>query len=332
MLLDKLPRINLAFLPTPLHEIPNFSKALGGPRLFIKRDDLTGTGFGGNKVRKLEFLLADAKKKGADVIITTGHTQSNHACLTAVASRRLGMKPILVLEKGVHLEQGSMLIDAIIDADVRIVDDSALVQKTMEDCADEARREGHTPYLIPRGGSVPIGAAGYVNACRELLKQMDEQKIKANHLFLAAGSSGTIAGLHVGAKYFKAPFEISGVSVRAKKEDMQDRISSLADDTARFLEMGVAFAPEEITIYDGYVGGGYGVTTPECLDAITLLARTEGIFLDPVYSAKAMSGLIDLIRQKKLNADDTIIFLATGGGPSVFAYSDELLARLSAKS
>jgi 1-aminocyclopropane-1-carboxylate deaminase/D-cysteine desulfhydrase-like pyridoxal-dependent ACC family enzyme len=161
-----------------------------------------------------------------------------------------------------------------------------------------------------------------------MLKQMNEQKIKADHLFLAAGSSGTISGFHVGSKYFKADFKINGVSVRAKKEELQQRIASLSNDTANFLETGATFTPEEITIYDGYVGGGYGVTTPECLDAIILLARTEGIFLDPVYSAKAMSGLIDLIRQKKFSANDTIIFLATGGGPSVFAYSDELLARL----
>ncbi len=330
MLLETLPRINLAFLPTPLEEASHLSATLGGPRIFIKRDDLTGLALGGNKARKLEFLMADAKQKGADVIITTGSSQSNHACMTAAAARVLGMEPILVLEKGVHTEtQGNLLLDDLLGAEVKMVDDSSLVSRTMEELAADLRSKGRKPYLIPRGGSCPLGAVGYVNAVSEICEQLDKQGLKVQYLFAAAGSCGTMAGLIVGARYFQAPFRVIGVSTKLKKEELAGKIASLANETAQLLDMNLTFTPDEITIYDEYVGKGYGIPTPQTIEAIRLVAQTQAIFLDPVYTGKVMAGLLALIRQGRFTTKDNIIFVHTGGVPSLFAYVNELLAHTS---
>ncbi len=330
MSLETLPRITLAHLPTPLQEASHLSAALGGPRIFIKRDDLTGLVLGGNKARKLEFVMADAKQKGADVIITTGGTQSNHASQTAAAARKLGMEPILILWRGVHAEtQGNLLLNSLLDAEVQIIDDRSLVPKTMDDLAADLRSKGRNPYVIPTGASNPLGAVGYVNAASEICEQLKEQGLTAQYLFDAVGSFGTIAGLIVGARYFQAPFQVIGVSVARKKEELADRTANLANETAQLLEMNLTFTPDEITIYDEYVGKGYGIPTPQGIEAIRLVAQTEGIILDPVYTGKAMSGLIDLVRQGRFTPKDTIIFVHTGGAPSIFAYAKELLAPTS---
>jgi len=328
MLLEKLPRITLGFLPTPLEEASRLSAKLGGPRIFIKRDDLTGLALGGNKVRKLEFMMADAKQKGADVIITTGSSQSNHACLTSAAARMLGMDSILVLEKGVHIEtQGNLLLDNLFGAEIKLVDDGSLVPKIMEEVAADLRSQGHNPYLIPMGASCPLGAVGYVNAVAEICEQLDKQELKVQYLFVAAGSCGTMAGLTVGAKYFQAPFQLIGISTGRKKEELAVKVSNLANETAQLLGMNITFTPSEITIYDEYVGKGYGIPTAQAIEAIRLLAHTQAIILDPVYTAKVMAGVIDLIRQGRFTSKDTIIFLHTGGAPSVFAYANELLGQ-----
>lgn len=330
MLLEKLPRITLAHLPTPLEEASHLSAVLGGPRILIKRDDLTGLVLGGNKARKLEFIMADAKQKGADVIITTGAPQSNHACQTAAVARKLGMEPILILQKGAHPEtQGNLLLNSLLDAEVQIIDDPSLVPKAIDDLAADLRSKGRNPYVIPRGASSPLGTVGYVNAASEICEQLNKQGLIAQYLFVAAGSMGTIAGLTVGAKYFQAPFQVIGVSVRAKKEELTVKIADLANETARLLDINLTFTPSEITIYDEYVGKGYGIPTPQCIEAIKLVAQTEGIFLDPVYTGKTMSGLIDLIRQGKFTPQDTVIFAHTGGVPALFAYDKELSAQTS---
>ena len=327
MSLETLPRIDLAHLPTPLDEAPHLSAALEGPRIFIKRDDLTGLALGGNKVRKLEFVMADALQKGADVVITTGSSQSNHACQTAAAARKLSMKAILVLEKGVHIEtQGNLLLDNIFDAEVHLIDDGSLVTETMEKLAAEMRRLGHNPYLIPTGASNALGASGYVNAVKEICEKSVQKRINPQYLIVAAGSIGTMAGLLVGARYFHAPFKVIGISVKLDREALARKIADLANETARLLGMNLTFAPDEISIYDEYVGEGYGIPTPQGIEAIRLVAQTEGLILDPVYSAKAMAGFADLIRQGKFTSQDTIIFVHTGGAPSVFAYANELLA------
>ena len=328
MLLEKLPRITLGFLPTPLEEASRLSAKLGGPRIFIKRDDLTGLALGGNKVRKLEFMMADAKQKGADVIITTGSSQSNHACLTAAAARILGMDSILVLEKGVHIEtQGNLLLDNLFGAEVKLVDDSTLIPKIMKEVAADLRSKGRNPYLIPRGASCPLGAVGYVNAVAEICEQLDKQELNVQYLIAAAGSCGTMVGLTVGTKYFQAPFQLIGISTKLRKEELTAKISSMANGTAQLLDMNLTFTPDETTIYDEYVGKGYGIPTQQAIEAIKLLAHTQAVILEPVYTGKTLAGLIDLIRQGRFTSKDTIIFLHTGGAPSVFAYVNELLGK-----
>lgn len=327
MSLETLPRIDLAHLPTPLDEAPRLSVALKAPRIFIKRDDLTGLALGGNKVRKLEFVMADAVQKGADVVITTGSSQSNHACQTAAAACKLSMKAILVLERGVHIEtQGNLLLDDIFGAEVRLLADGSLVDETMEKSAEEMRRRGHSPYLIPEGASNALGASGYVNAVKEICKQSAQKRIIPQYLIVPAGSIGTMAGLIVGARYFQAPFKVIGISVKLDRETLAEKIAGLANETAQLSGMNLTFAPSEIKIYDEYVGEGYGMPTPQCVEAMRLVARTEGLILDPVYSAKAMAGFADLVRQGKFTSQDTVVFIHTGGAPSVFAYADELLA------
>ncbi|MFC1955932.1 D-cysteine desulfhydrase family protein [Chloroflexota bacterium] len=311
----------------PLDEAPRLSVALEGSQIFIKRDDLTGLALGGNKVRKLEFVMADAIQEGADVVITTGSSQSNHACQTAAAARKLGMKTILVLEKGVHNETlGNLLLDNLFGAEVHIVEEGSPVTEVMKKLAMEARSRGHHPYLIPEGASNALGATGYVNAVKEICKQSVQKRINPRYLIAAAGSCGTMAGLIVGAKYFQAPFKVVGISVKLDRTTLAIIIANLANEIAQLLTMNLAFAPNEITIYDEYVGEGYGIPTPQCIEAIRLVAQTEGIILDPVYSAKTMAGFMDLIRQGRFTPQDTVIFVHTGGAPSVFAYANELLA------
>ncbi|MEE9399944.1 MAG: D-cysteine desulfhydrase family protein [Dehalococcoidales bacterium] len=331
MSLETTPRVALANLPTPLQEAPRLSAALGGPRILIKRDDLTGLALGGNKVRKLEFAMADAKKKGADVIITTGGSQSNHASQTAAAASILGMETYLVLFRGRHPEkQGNMLLYGLYNAKVEIAGESNLdlpkVMQRIDELAAELRSKGRTPYVMPVGALMPEGSAGYVPAVSEICDQLKEQGITAQYLIDCCGSGGTMAGLVLGAKYFKAPFEVIGVSVARTIDVLKPRITDNANQTAKFLEIDLTITPEELTIYDDYIGEAYGVPTKEGIEAIKLVAQTEGILLDPVYTGKTMAGLIDMIRKGKFTAKDTIIFLHTGGAPGIFAYHKELSA------
>lgn len=327
MLLEKLPRISLAYLPTPLDDMTHLSKVLGGPRILIKRDDLTGLALGGNKLRKLEYLLAEAQEKGADIIITSGSSQTNHGVQTAAAAGKLGMKTILVLLKGMHPEtQGNLLLANLIGADIIAIENGDHVNETIEKLANDLRKKGHKPYIVPVGGTSPLGAVGYVNAVKEICQQLDEKRITANYIFASAGTQGTMTGLSVGAKYFRAPFKVIGISNRLNKEELANNIAKLSNETAKLLEMDLTFSPSEITIYDEYVGGGYGIPTSQGIAAIRLVAQTEGIILDPVYTGKVMSGIIDLSRKGILTSEDTVIFVHTGGTGAIFAYAEELLA------
>ncbi|MBI4294931.1 MAG: D-cysteine desulfhydrase family protein [Chloroflexi bacterium] len=329
MSLETMPRVTLAHLPTPLDEAPRLSAALGGPRIMIKRDDLTGLALGGNKARKLEFAMADAKQKGADVIITTGSSQSNHASQTAAAAARLGMQTYLILFRGEHPEQqGNRLLYDIYNAKVEIAGEGTAdlpkVMKRIDDLAAELRSQGHTPYVMPVGALMPEGTVGYVPAVSEICNQLKELGTTAQYLVVCCGSSGTMAGLVVGAKYYQAPFEVVGMSVALKIDVLKPRVADMASKTARLLETDLAFVPEELTIYDDYIGERYGIPSKEGIAAIKLVAQTEGIILDPVYTGKTMAGLIDLVRKKKFTSKDTVIFMHTGGAPGVFAYSQEL--------
>ncbi len=328
----KLPRVTLGNYPTPLMEARHLSAALGGPRIIIKRDDLTGLALGGNKCRKLEYVLADAQQRGIDTLITTGSSQSNHALQTAAAGRKLGMETYLVLVKGVHVEtQGNLLLHNILNSEVNILDVAdpsemftTLLEK-MNELADELRSKGRNPLVIPAGAEVPLGTAGWVNAAEEIGQQLKEQKIDAQYAVLALGGGGTHAGLVLGFKQLKLPLGVVGISVLyEKKSKAIDEVVIMVNETAKLLALDVAVTPDEVTVYDDYIGQGYGIITDDCIEAIRLVAQMEGVFLDPVYTGKAMAGLIDLIRKGQFTPKDTVVFVHTGGLPAVFAYHQEL--------
>jgi len=328
----KLPRIILGHYPTPLTEAHHLSAALGGPRIIIKRDDLTGLALGGNKCRKLEFVMADAKLKGIDTVITTGSSQSNFALQMATAARKLDMEAYLVLFKGAHPEmQGNLLLHDILDSKVRIVelDPSELLGGTimvkMNALADELSQQGRHPLVIPAGAHTPIGTTGWVNAADEIWQQLQAQNIDANYLVVTNGSSGTQAGLELGVKYLKLPLKVIGISIFNKAANAINEVVNMANETAKFLKLDLTFTPDEITIYDDYIGEGYGIITDGCIQAIRLVAQTEGIFLDPVYTGKAMAGFIDLIHKGKFTAKDTVVFIHSGGIPALFAYDKEII-------
>jgi D-cysteine desulfhydrase family pyridoxal phosphate-dependent enzyme len=335
--IEELPRVSLATLPTPLLQASGLSPALGGPQILIKRDDLTGLAMGGNKARKLEFILADAKAKGVDILITTGAAQSNFAMQMAAAGRKLGMRTILVLFKGQHPEaQGNLLLDQLLDAEVRIMDVALTelnkIYEAMEELANELRAKGHNPYVVPAGGDMALGTVGYVLAAREISGQLADLGLTANYLVVATGGGGTQAGLALGAKYYKLPFNVMGCSVALAKEVCQYLCAELCNNTAKMLGLGITMSPEEFDVSDDYIGDGYGIPSKACTDAIKLVARTEGIFLDPVYTGKAMAELMDLIHKGRFASSDTVIFIHTGGVPALFAYSKELRTRAKPES
>jgi D-cysteine desulfhydrase family pyridoxal phosphate-dependent enzyme len=322
-----LPRLRLAQVPTPLQPARRLAAALGCAALYVKRDDLTGLGLGGNKARKLELLLADALHQQADVIITTGGPQSNHARITAAAARALGLECVLVLS-GVSDEpvQGNLLLDHLFGATVHLAGTApGAVERAIEETAQELRRAGRRPYVIPVGGSTPLGAAAYALAMLELLYQMAEQGISAARLYCALGSGGTMAGLVAGAALFGGAVEVVGISVSRLREHIAATVAQLATETTALLGRPHTFAPAELAIDDGYIGPGYGALTAEAREAIWLVAREEGLVLDPVYTAKAMAGLIGHLRTGRLRRDESVIFLHSGGIPALFSYAAELM-------
>ena len=331
MSIVKLPRVALGNWPTPVHELPHLSATLGGPRIFIKRDDLAGLALGGNKCRKLEYVLADAQKKGFDTLITSGSSQSNFALQMASAARKLGMDPYLVLVKGVHVEtQGNLLLHNILNSTVTILEVSdpsemfTTMPEKMNELADQLRSEGRKPLVIPAGAFMPLGTAGWVSAAEEMSQQLKDQGITAHYVVLANGSGGTQAGLTLGFKKLKLPLEVIGMSVLNEKTEATNLVVSQSNETAMLLNLDVAITSDEIMVYDDYIGQGYGIPTKECIEAIRVVAQSEAIFLDPVYTGKAMSGLIDLISKGHFSREDIVLFVHTGGVAADFAYSKEL--------
>ena len=328
MRLATLPRYRLTTLPTPLQRARNLETALGSesPRIYIKRDDLTGLAFGGNKARKLEFLLADALATGATVLVTEGAAQSNHARITAAAAAIAGLRCVLVLDARQGSDvAGNLLLDQLMGADVRIVPGKAERAKAMRQVGKELEAAGERPYLIPTGGSVPLGAAAYVAMIAELLDQLMEVGEAPSRLYFATGSLGTQAGLVVGARAFSAPFAIYGAAVEHPREALLAKGVALANETADLLRLDAQLTEDDVIIDDQFVGDGYGIPTPAGLEAIHLLARTEAVFLDPVYSGKAMSAVIAHVRAGNCSPDEAIVFLHTGGGPSLFPFGTALL-------
>ena len=328
MRLATLPRYPLATLPTPLHRARNLETALGPrcPRIYLKRDDLTGLAFGGNKARKLEYLLADALANEATMLVTEGAVQSNHARITAAAAAIAGLRSALVLDarQGADVA-GNLLLDHLLGAEVRIVPDKAARTALMASIGDELRVAGEHPYVIPTGGSVPIGAAGYVTMVAELLAQLMSCGEAPSRLYFPTGSMGTQAGLVVGARAFSAPFVVYGVAVEHPVEQLIAGGLALANGTAELLGLDQCFDAADIVVDGGFIGVDYGVPTKEGIEAIRLLARTEAVFLDPVYSGKAMAALISHARAGELDPNEAVVFLHTGGGPSLFATGTALL-------
>ncbi|AYH01035.1 D-cysteine desulfhydrase [Pectobacterium parmentieri] len=327
MHLARFPRLSLGHFPTPLEALPNLSAYLGGPTIYIKRDDATGLATGGNKTRKLEFLLADALQQGADVIITQGATQSNHVRQTIAAATKLGLKTKVLLEKRVedygedYQRSGNVLLDNLLGGE--IIDHLPAgtdMQQAMETLAASLRKDGFKPYVIPGGGSSPVGALGYVACAEELLFQSSQQRLRIDHIVHATGSTGTQAGLVTGLAATHSQIPLLGISVRAPKAKQEENVYALAQRTWQLLGIPGELPRSAVQVNSDYVGKGYGIPTEGTLEALRLLAQLEGVLLDPVYSGKGMAGLIDLIRQGHFRTDENIVFIHTGGAAGLFGY------------
>jgi L-cysteate sulfo-lyase len=306
--------------------LPRLSKALGGPNLYVKRDDCTGLASGGNKTRKLEFLMADAIARGADTVITQGAVQSNHARQTAAAAARLGMECELLFENRVtnpgadYLNSGNVLLDRLFDARIHHFPGGSDMVAAMESRAEELRKQGREPYVIPGGGSNPVGALGYVNCALELVQQANDQGLAIDRIVHATGSAGTQAGLVAGLRALHADIPVLGIGVNAPRDIQAQRVFDLASATAAYIGAEGCVAREDVVANCDYIGDGYGVPTQGMREALLLLARLEGLLFDPVYSGKALAGLIDLVRRGEFEADENIVFLHTGGSAALFGY------------
>lgn len=325
---EKLPRAYVADLPTPLHDCPRFSEALGGKvRILIKREDLTGLAFGGNKTRKFDLALGEAKANGATALITGAASQSNHARQAAAAAAKLGMKCVLVNRHDHRSQagiQGNELLDYILGADVRLVD-GVDQNAEKERVVEELRSQGEKPFLIGRRSTV-LGSVAYVGCLLEILDQQEALDATAYFICTASGQ-GTLAGLALGVKALGLPIRSQGFSPsKGELERRQASTAEVANEAAEILKLDVRMASEEIETTDDYVGERYGIVTEAGLEAMQLLARTEGILLDPVYTSKAVSGMIDRIKKGEIPEGSTVVYVHTGGTPALFAYAPELIA------
>jgi L-cysteate sulfo-lyase len=307
------------------------SEHLNGPNLYIKRDDCTGLATGGNKTRKLEFLMAEALQESADTIITQGAVQSNHARQTAAAAARFGMGCELLFEHRVqdpddaYLNSGNALLDQLLGATTHHYPKATDMDQAMSSLAEKLRRKGKRPYIIPGGGSNPVGALGYVNCALELLAQANERGLVIDHLVHATGSAGTQAGLIVGLKAMHSKIPLLGIGVNAPKDLQEERVYTLAVETAAYIGAAGCVIRDDIVANCDYVGKGYGISTDSMKEAVSLLARLEGILADPVYSGKGLAGMIDLIREGDFKKGENIVFLHTGGSAGLFGYYQQLL-------
>ena len=322
MYLAEFPRTALATLPTALQPAPRFSEALGGEvNIWIKRDDNSGLAMGGNKARKLEFLMADALQKGCDTVITTGGPQSNHCRITAGAAAKLGLECHLVFGSGEFADlQGNLLLDELLGAHLHWLEpaeDSDIGQE-MARLAEELAAKGRHPYIIPLGGSTALGALGYLYAVREVLQQADSQGLNFAAFLHASGSGGTQAGLLAGVQLHHLSTEVVGVSVSRTKEALEPVVSALTEATLRLFSVSMP-KEERVEVLDQFVGAGYGVPTEASREALQLLARTEGLIIDPVYTAKAVAGLIHEVRRGRWPRGSNVLFWHTGGSPALFA-------------
>ncbi|MGL4320889.1 MAG: D-cysteine desulfhydrase [Paracoccaceae bacterium] len=326
MHLARFPRVFLAHLPTPLERLDRLSKELGGPEIWIKRDDCTGLSTGGNKTRKLEFLMAEAQAMGADTVMTQGATQSNHARQTAAFAAKLGMGCHILLEDRTgsndanYNGNGNVLLDHLHGATTSKRAGGMDMAAEMERVAENLRAEGRKVYVIPGGGSNPTGALGYVNCAFELVSQANDRGMVIDHLVTATGSAGTQAGLITGLKAINAGIPLTGIGVRAPKEKQEENVFNLAVKTAEKLGCPGVVARGDVVADSSYVGAGYGVPRADTLEAIAMFAQLEGILLDPVYSGKGAAGLIDYCRKGRFKKGERVVFLHTGGSAALFGY------------
>ena len=330
MQLSEFPRATLAHLPTPLEFLPRLSQHLNGPDIYVKRDDCTGLATGGNKTRKLEFSMGEALAQGADTIITVGAVQSNHVRQTAAAACKLGLACEVMLEHRVakpsatYSNSGNIFLDKIYGANLREYPGGTDFDAAMLEVAEEVRANGGKPYYIPGGASNPVGALGYVNCGIEMLQQFDEQRLQIDHIVTATGSAGTHAGLAVGLRGSGSDVPILGIGVNAPQDVQEERVFKLAVETAERVSAPGCVKRQDIVADCNYIGAGYGVPTDAMNEAVLMLARYEGLLFDPVYSGKALAGLIDYIRDGRFSKGQSIVFLHTGGSAGLFAYADIL--------
>jgi len=326
--LTSFPRVKLGHFPTPLEPMPRLSEALGGPEIWIKRDDCTGLSTGGNKTRKLEFLMAEAVEQGAEMVLTQGATQSNHARQTAAAAAKLGFKCHLLLEnrtgseESLYLDNGNVLLDVLHGATFERRPADLDMHQELLDAAAKFEAQGVKTYVIPGGGSNPTGALGYVNCAIELMNQINETGLHFDHLIHATGSQGTQAGLVAGMKLVSSPIPVLGIGVRAPKEKQEAAVLALTEKTLALFPNAPAVQKEDVVANCNYVGEGYGIPSEGGIEAIKMLAELEGLLFDPVYSAKGMAGMIDLIRKGEFKKGERIIFLHTGGSVALFGYQN----------
>jgi D-cysteine desulfhydrase family pyridoxal phosphate-dependent enzyme len=336
--LDRLPRFSLAHLPTPLEHLPRFSESLDGPRIWIKRDDCTGLAFGGNKTRHNEFLIADALEKGADTLVWGAGIQSNNCRQTAAACAKAGLDCHLVLGRGKPAEgpdavQGNLLLDHLVGASIEIVDDDVGpgVDAKIAQAAARFREQGRKVYEFDRKTVKPLAAISYVVCVLEILEQAAEADFVPDAVYIcSSGSTG--AGLSLAAVALGQTFPVRHITPIVWPWDTQADMARIANEAAERLGITTHLQPDDVDVTEDYVGPAYGALTPGCLEAITLLARTEGILLDPSYSGKAMAGLIDHLRQDRLRGAQNIVFVHTGGTPALFAYNEQLADEIAPRT
>jgi D-cysteine desulfhydrase family pyridoxal phosphate-dependent enzyme len=311
-----IPRLKFAHLPTPIEELPRLSEHLGGPRILIKRDDQTGLAFGGNKTRKLEFLVADALQQGARTLVTGGAIQSNHCRQTAAAAARYGLDCILVLvgEKP-DRPTANLLLDQFFGAEIVTVSDRSVRDQVLQETFDQAGTDGKQPYFLPYGGSSPTGALGYAFAMDEFM----QQDVRADWMVFGTSSGGTHAGLVLGQRLHGYTGKVLGISIDEPRQWLTSHVSALATQASELIGRRIEFTPDDVLANDAYCQAGYGVLTDAEREAVKLFARTEGLLLDPVYTGRAAAGLIDLVRLGHFASDETVLFWHTGGQPALFA-------------
>lgn len=326
MHLAKFARRHYTPGPTPIEALPRLSAELGGPNLFIKRDDLTGLASGGNKTRKLEFLVADALAQGCDTLVTVGAVQSNHCRLTLAAAAKEGLKCRLVLEQRVPGSykpdaSGNNFLFHLLGAEaITVINAGEDLAGAMQKVADEVAALGRKAYIIPGGGSNPLGSLGYVACFEEIMAQTFAMGLRLDQVVCASGSAGTHAGLLVGAHGVNANLPITGINVRRPKAEQEANVFDLARWTAEFAGVAAPLARDSVVCFDDWVGRGYSIPSDEMVEAVKMLASLEGVLLDPVYTGKAMAGLIGLVRQGHFRKDENVIFVHTGGSPALYAY------------